>query len=273
MTQPILKYPGAKWALAPQIVAMLPAHTHYIEPFFGSGAIFFNKQPSAHEVVNDLDDDVINLMRVVRERGEELAHALEFTPYARNEYYASYERVDDPLERARRFMVRAWQAHGFKLYCRTGWRHNGSQSLQPVTRLWKTVPDRIRAVIERLRDAEIESMPALEIIQRYNTADTLLYVDPPYILDTRNKRKIYRHEMTDNDHHALLDILDAHTGMVVLSGYASTLYDDRLTSWHRIEMAGRAEKGQSRTEVLWLNKAAAKTKQLSLLEMTHNDPL
>jgi DNA adenine methylase len=228
--------------------------------------VFFNKPAAPHEVINDMDGDIVNLFTVIRTQGDALARLVELTPYARAEYYASYEACDEPLERARRFLVRSWQAHGFKLYCRTGWRNNGSQSLQPVTTLWKDVPNRIRAIINRLRDAEIESVSALALIERYNTTDTLIYADPPYPLSTRKGRKLYRHEMTDADHLALLDALDLHPGSVVLSGYHCPLYDGRLTSWASVETQTQAEKGQSRVEVLWLNRRAAQAQQLHLFD-------
>lgn len=251
--KPITKYPGAKWQLAEWILSHLPPHVHYIEPYAGSLAVFFNKQPAPHEVVNDLDDRIVNFFKVVRERGEELAQLIELTPYARSEYYASYEETGDPLEDARRFLVRSWQAHGFKMYCRTGWRNNGVKSLQPVTVLWNDVPRRIRVVINRLKQAEIESTPAIALIERYNAPDALIYADPPYPLSTRKNRKLYRHEMTDDDHLLLLDTLDRHAGPVVLSGYHCELYDKRLSHWRAIEQSARADKGGTRTEVLWLN--------------------
>lgn len=241
--------------MASWIIAHLPKTAHYVEPYAGSGAVFFNKPPSPHEVINDMDGRVVNLFRVVRERGEELATSVRLTPYSRDEYYESYTETGDTLEDARRFLVRCWMAHGFKPYCRTGWRHNGSKSLQPVTKLWNDVPSRILAVIERLKLAEIENMPALALIERYNTADTLLYIDPPYVLSTRSHKKIYAHEMIDADHLVLLDALDTHRGPVALSGYANALYDDRLTHWRRVTTQVQAEKGATRTEVLWLNPA------------------
>ncbi len=266
--KPILKYPGAKNVLAAWIVQYFPRQgiNHYAEPYCGSAAVLLNKTHiTPHEVINDLDGDIVNLFSIVRTRGDELAAQIELTPYARQEYYASYETCDEPIERARRFLVRSWQAHGFKLHGRTGWRNNGSKSLQPVTNLWRDVPNRIRSVIDRLRCVEIESAPALAIVERYATKDTLLYADPPYPLATRKGRKLYRHEMTDADHLTLLDALDAHPGAVVLSGYRCALYDNRLSHWHSVETTAQAEKGQARTEVLWLNKAAANAQQMNWL--------
>lgn len=263
--KPILKYPGAKNALAPWIVSYLPRHVHYVEPFAGSLGVFLKKPRSRHEVVNDLSGDLVNLFRVIRERGDDLAALVEMTPYSRVEYYASYESSDDPMERARRLLVRAWQAHGYKVCSRTGWRHNGSKSLQPVTSLWNNVPAAIRATALRLKDAEIENIPALAVIERYQTADTLIYADPPYVLSTRRNRKLYQHEMTDADHLALLDALDAHPGPVVLSGYRCALYDDRLAHWQTVETQTQAEKGKARIEALWLNARAAGAQQMRML--------
>lgn len=257
LAQPLLKYPGAKWALASWIVEHLPAHVHYVEPYAGSLAVFFQKPLSAHEVINDLSGDVINFFQVVRDRPDELSDLLLFTPWSREEYYLSYERTGDALEDARRFAVRAWQAHGFKTNCRTGWRHNGVKSVQPVTARWKRLPEIVLLAAERLRDAEIEAKTAIEVISYYNARNVLLYADPPYPLGTRKGRKMYQFEMTDADHQALLTKLDAHAGPVVLSSYENDLYNERLPHWQKVYQVARADKGGDRVEVLYLNPAAA----------------
>lgn len=249
----LLKYPGAKNTLAPWIVSHFVPHVHFLDSHSGSGAVLLAKEPAPHEVFNDLDGRLVNAFRVVREQGDALAALIEMTPYSRAEYYASYEASHDPVEDARRFFVRCWMAHGFKPYCRTGWRHNGSKSVQPVTRLWDKVPDAIRATMRRLKNVEIECMPALALIERYRTSDTLIYCDPPYVLSTRAHKKIYAYESSDAEHLTLLDALDAHPGPVVLSGYRSQLYDERLTAWRRVERGVQDQKGQTRIECLWLN--------------------
>lgn len=252
--KPILKYPGAKWNCAEWIISHFPAHKHYVEPYFGSGAVFFNKQPTAHEVINDLSGDVVNLFRVIRERGAELAALIEMTPWAREEYELSYEPCEDALERARRFVVRVQQAHAGKIHTSTGWFNTCTADRRvSIINMWRRMPDRIRALVERLSDAEIEHRHAIDVITRHGATDVLLYIDPPYPLSTRST-EIYQHEMTDADHAALLDVLDAHPGPVVLSGYHCPLYDDRLRHWHTRERKVQAEKGNTRTEVLWLNQ-------------------
>ncbi len=263
--KPILKYPGSKANIAEWIVSFFPPHKHYIEPFFGSGAVFFNKPPAPHEVINDLSGDVVNLFRVVRERGEELAALIEMTPWARDECAIAHIPTSDPMERARRLVVKTWQAHGAgEARGGTTWSHT-LITLRYVERpaMWRKLPPRILALIGRLRDAEIENRDAVNMLADYAAPDVLIYADPPYPLSARNGL-MYQYEMTDADHAALLDALDAHPGPVVLSGYHCALYDERLSHWHTVERKTQAEKGNTRTEVLWLN-GAARPQQMRLL--------
>lgn len=254
---PVLRYPGSKWRLAEWIISHFPPHTVYLEPFFGSGAVFFTKPPSKVETINDIDGQVVNLFRVIRERPEELAALVEMTPWAREEYYASYELTGDPLEDARRFLVRCWQAHGAKRGERTGWAHQVRAEPDGIApKRWRQLRQRILAVAERLKYAQIEQRPALELIPRYAHREALIYADPPYPLSTRAGH-LYAHEMSNQDHIALLDALDAHPGPVVLSGYACELYDRRLAHWARATRKTFKEKGQTAEEVLWLSPVCA----------------
>ncbi len=266
MIAPILKYPGAKWQLAQWIIKHLPQFRTYVEPYFGSGAIFFNL-PSCPEyaVLNDMSRSVVNLFEVMRTRGPELIVQVELTPWSRDEYHTSYELTGDSLEDARRFLVRCWQAFGTRLNQRTGWRNRGSSNGGLTYTLWNQLPDRMATVLDRLKCAEIENRPALEIIERFqDQEDALIYADPPYVLETRGGRKLYQFEMSDRDHMQLLDALDKHSGPVMLSGYAHPLYDERLAHWQRLSVEAHAERGQTRTEVLWINPRAAQRQQLSL---------
>jgi DNA adenine methylase len=255
--KPILKYPGAKWNLAAWIISHFPAHAHYVEPYFGSGAVFFNKAPAKHEVINDLSGDVVNLFRVIRDDGERLAALIEMTPWAREEYELSYTPTDDPMERARRFLVRCWQGHknGGLLGKDAGWVSTGTTDnrfARPV--YWSFMPCQITDIAKRLQTAEIDHKDATHCIKRHAAANVLIYADPPYPESERTFMTYYQHEMTDADHAALLDALDVHPGPVVLSGYHCALYDTRLAHWHTREKVAQAEKGNTRTEVLWLNQ-------------------
>lgn len=257
--KPILKYPGAKWNLAQWIISHFPAHAHYVEPYFGSGAVFFNKAPAKHEVINDLSGDVCNLFRVIREDGERLAALIEMTPWARAEFESTMgirgvtNNTGNSLEDARRFLVRIWQGHAGRLNMRTGWAHAGNTDTSPISQ-WRGLPSKIIVTARRLQDAEIDNRPAVDVVRRYADSSAVIYADPPYLLDTRCDKGVYQHEMTDADHALLLDALDAHPGPVVLSGYHCALYNDRLAHWHTREKQAQAEKGNTRTEVLWLNQ-------------------
>ncbi|RAW18521.1 DNA adenine methylase [Paenibacillus taichungensis] len=257
--QRILHYPGSKWSMADWIISHMPPHQTYLEPFFGSGAVFFNKQRSFIETINDRSDEVTNLFEIIRKRPEELARVVYWTPYSRSEYYLSYQTADDPLEKARRFLLRTWQAIGAKSSDRTGWRSNVQADKSPhklATGQWRDLPGRILQATDRLQDVQIENQDAFRLIERYNRNDVLIYADPPYVLETRSNR-IYAHEMTNQDHCNLLEILDNHPGPVLLSGYAHPMYDNRLKHWQRETKQVRAEAGRIRTEVLWINPVAA----------------
>jgi DNA adenine methylase len=258
--KPILKYPGAKWRLAPWIISHMPPHESYLEPYFGSGAVFFGKPPAHIETVNDLDGEVVNFFRVCRERPDDLADTLTLTPWARAEREAAYEPATDDLERARRFAVRTWQTYGAFSDKSCGWRattgkHTNNGPNCPA--LWARLPAVIREAFERLLTAQIECRPALDVIRRYNGPKVLIYADPPYMHSTRTARgKAYRHEMTDADHAELLYALKEHKGPVLLSGYDSELYSDLLGDWHKETRATTAERGVGRTECLWINPVA-----------------
>lgn len=252
----ILKYPGAKWRIADWIVNLMPEHKSYLEPYFGSGAALFRKPPSRIETINDLDGDVVNLFRCIRERGDELARAVALTPYSREEYENAFEHSGetDPVERARLFLLQHWQGHGFRTYCRSGWKNDiAGREYAYAVRYWDRLPAWVADTVERLKEVQIEQMPAVDLIRRFRRPDVLIYADPPYLLSTRKMKKQYRFEMSDSDHVELLAALKDHPGPVMLSGYDSALYNDTLVGWQKLQTAARAEKGLRRTETLWVN--------------------
>lgn len=247
--------------MAEWITEYIPTMEHYIEPFFGGGAIFFAlSQRPKHAVLNDIDGEVVNLFRVMRSHGEVLAEQIAATPWSREEYEQSFESADDEMERARRFMVMLWQSHNAVGPIRRnarGWKHQAASAMfMPLPRTWRTVPGRILECMAMLADAEIEKKPAVEVIKSHQSPDAVIYADPPYPLSVRSG-KLYVHEMTDGQHSELLAALNAHTGPVLLSGYDCELYNDQLKEWTRKEKQMLAEKGQKRTEVLWLNPKCA----------------
>lgn len=259
----MLRWPGSKWNIAHHIVSLMPKHNIYLEPFFGSGAVFFEKSPSRLEVLNDLDGEVVNLFRCIRNHPEELARLIYFTPYSREEYYKTYDKVEDKklsdLERARLFLVRSNMARGSTQAYASAWRHTGpkqgSQVNQRVTGEWNRIPQAIFECAKRLKDAEIENTDALELIKKYNKKDCLIYADPPYLSATR-KQRYYINEMTSMEEHVdLINVLKKHAGPVILSCYENDIYDELLKDWHRVELDTQAELGKKRKEIIWMNFA------------------
>lgn len=244
----------------------MPAHTTYLEPFFGSGAVFFNKRPSKVETINDIDGQVINFFRMLREQPDELARLIELSPWSREEYCISWEKTGVPIEDARRFMVKCWQAYGARLDYRSGWRHDKKGAIKASTyQSWGNIRERFAETAKRLQHTQIENCPAVDLIRAHHYPDTLIYADPPYPLSTRGTR-LYAHEMTDSDHLELLDALDAHPGPVLLSGYACDLYDNRLSHWRRETITSVADGGRAREEVLWINRPSLYC-QISLFDL------
>lgn len=266
----VLKWPGSKWSIAQRIVNVMPKHKIYLEPFFGSGAVFFSKCPVFTEVINDLDGEVVNLFKCIRDNPEELANLIHFTPYSKDEYKGSYNRSGSDIERARLFLIRANMARAGMQYYSSSWRHAGpvlgAQNKQRITGDWNRLPQQIIEAANRLKDAEIENTDAIELIEKYNHKDCLIYVDPPYLLSTRRQR-YYNVEMTEeSEHEKLIEVLKKHKGYVMLSGYDSDLYNDCLNDWCKHEFQTLAEQGKKRTEVLWTNYK--QFEQLSMLEST-----
>lgn len=254
--KPVLKYPGSKWRIAGEIVARIPEHHTYLEPFFGSGAVFFSKEPSRIEMINDLDNNVPNLFRCIRDDPDRLARIVATTPYSRHEYERAFtsNEEQDNFQRAADFLTTCWQGHGFRTNgYRVGWKNDvhGRESMYAL-RNWYNLPEVILETAERLRCVQIDNRPALEIIKRFNYPDVFMYIDPPYILGTRTAKQ-YKHEMTDADHEELLDALKSSEAMVMISGYESELYDSMLKGWHKEQFRSNAEYGGNRVETVWMN--------------------
>lgn len=207
----VLKYPGAKNRIAGWICSHIPEHDVYVEPYAGSLAVFFNKKPSHIETVNDLHDEVVNYFRVLRDNGEELQRLVEMTPYSRMEYEKAYETADNDIERARRFCVRCWMGFGCSNRYKNGFR-SGQQANSPnPAKAWAVLPEVMETATQRLKGVQIECIPALELIGRYDTEDVFMYIDPTYLHGTR-KNYLYRYEMEDCEHEELLKKLVKTSG-------------------------------------------------------------
>jgi len=263
----LLNYPGAKWGMAEEIVSLMPPHRSYLEPFFGSGAVLFNKPPSAIETVNDIDGDICNFFTVLREQPEELARLIELTPYARDVFNDAYNNWGtDPIDRAHRFAIRSKMSHGFKMHHKSGFKMDvqGREKAYCVNN-WNRLPGKLMRAAMRLKDVQIENRPALDLISRFNYDNVLIYADPPYLPNVRCCAQ-YKHEMTEQDHIDLLAALLQHKGPVILSGYPSEMYDRELNGWSRITKKSFNLNADQRTEVLWCNFEVGQESMFGLIE-------
>lgn len=253
-TRPVLRWHGGKWKLAPWIIEHFPIHRIYVEPFGGAASVLMRKPRSFAEVYGDLDGEVVNLFRMVRDRGIELAEALALTPYAEDEFLDAQGLHPDPLERARRLCVRSWMGLGASgATQRVGFRHDiKRRGTSPATD-WHRFPVALAQLVERLRGVVIENRDAAEVMLYHDSPETLHYVDPPYLSASRDRGRDYRHEMTDQDHQALAVVLNSLQGMVVLSGYDQPAYDEHYKGWAKVYRKSFADGGRARTEALWLS--------------------
>ena len=262
------------------ILPHLPKTEAFCEPFCGSAAVTLNRPPSPIETINDLDGEVMNYFEQVRNDKDELVRLLSETPYSRAEFERAVERtgpesteeISGP-ERARMFAVKTRQGFGGQYQVAGDWGYRVGGADAGMKARWVDVPARLTVLSQRLRNIQLEARPALDILKRFDTPNTLFYVDPPYHLDgstghaaAREGRNMRRERetqfgMTEQDHIDLLEALNNVDGRVALSGYASGLYMEHLGSWNRIDFeiasgfrSGSARGGtMKRTECLWLN--------------------
>lgn len=249
--------------MAPWIISHFPEHRIYVEPFGGAASVLLRKSRSYAEVYNDLDGIVVNLFRVLqdKEMASELERRMRLTPFAREEFELAYEETTDHIEMARRTLIRSFMGFGSDgvHLLSTGFRSNSNKSGTTPAHDWVNYWDRIKEFTERLAGVVIEQRPAIEVMLNHDSPETLHYVDPPYVHETRGKKHAYRFEMTDYDHKKLLECLVDLKGYVFLSGYDHDSYED--LGWQRKTIKALADGARERTEVLWMNSKAFETQK------------
>ena len=258
-------YLGGKFRMIDDLLPILPECDHYCEPFAGSLSILLNRRPSPIETANDLNGDLVNFFRVLRGRNSRrLVMGLRLTPYSREEFETAWHPCDDPVERARRFYVRITMdiAKGGRKADKS-WGSNvkycsGEHAYVPLGFLKKV--NGLDQVVERLRKVQIENRPAIKVIQKYDNPNTLYYVDPPYLHETRTSKKDYAHEMSIDDHVNLSKVLNNAKGMVCISGYDAPVMQELYPAnkWKQIkfpskQVAMSKGNGLVRQECVWIN--------------------
>jgi DNA adenine methylase len=259
MKRPVMRYPGGKYKMAAWIISHFPPHGLYCEPYGGGGSVLMRKQRSQGEIYNDLDGDIVNVFRVLRnaKQAKELERLCRLTPFAYEEYKLAYEPCEDVVERARRVIFRSFASIGSDGVSR---RNSGFRGLKnnetnvTAAQEWSRWPDAIDAFVARLQNVLIEHRDAARLFDLYDRPETLFYVDPPYVMSTRSKSSVlYSNELNDDQHTKLAERLRSLRGMVVLSGYSSALYDGLYSGWQKVSKKSTAQNGKGRVECLWLS--------------------
>jgi len=255
---------GGKYSHRSWLLPLLPECHHYCEPYAGSAAVLLNRDPSPVETYNDLDGEVCNFFRVLRDEKAEIIEAIGLTPFSREEFSIACEFDANltAVERARQFYVRARQVRtGLAQSASLGRWANCKQTsragMSGVVSRWLGAVDKLPEIADRLIRVQIENRPAIDVIALYDSPDTLFYCDPPYIHETRGDSKAYSSEMSDDDHAELAVALNSLAGKVALSNYDCDLMGELYpkSDWFKTvipERTNHATKGK-RTEVLWTN--------------------
>lgn len=258
--RPALRYYGGKWKLAPWIISHFPEHKNYVEPCGGAASVLMQKPRSPLETYNDLDGNVVNFFRVLRDKPDELVRHVRLTPWARDEFDVCRYPDEDPLESARRFFVSSWmgisnQPHDKTTGMRTHAFSEQCYSLPVLNYVEMVNENTLLVVARRLMGVQIDNRDFTDVVLRFDRHDTLLYVDPPYTKDTRSSPNIYFHEWTDAHHVNAAELLRASNSYVVVSGYACPLYADLYErhGWQRFDTMAQTNSGGKRVESLWLS--------------------
>jgi DNA adenine methylase len=265
---------GGKYSHLDWLLPLLPTCHHYCEPFSGSAAVLLNRDAAPIETYNDIDGEVVNFFRVLRDEKDELTERIGLTPFSREEFAQACNFDSDltSIERARRFYVRARQVRtGLAQTASLGrWancKNTSRAGMSGVVSRWLGGVAKLPEIAERLLRVQIENRPALEVIRLYDSPDTLFYCDPPYIHSTRGDSKAYGFEMTDRDHRELAKVLNTAEGMVAVSNYECELMEELfpLGKWHKYRSPEKTihSTKDKRVEVLWTNYAPLKPKRRS----------
>ncbi|MCY4291102.1 MAG: DNA adenine methylase [Roseovarius sp.] len=235
---------------------------HFCDVFGGSAAVLLNMEPYKVETYNDIDSELVNFFETLRNQGSKLIKAIGLTPFSREELVNACTPQSglSKLKRARRFYVRARQTRtGLAQTSSEGrWAHcvlTSRAGMSGAVSRWLGSVEGLSEIAQRLQRVQIENAPAIEVIQRYDTIDTVFYVDPPYVHSSRGDSSAYGYEMSDSDHEQLSAVLNLAEGRVVLSGYRSDLYDSLYKNWRREDAEERIchSVRQPRQESVWMN--------------------
>lgn len=265
--RPVFKCHGGKHYLSEFIISQFPKNYEnmcYVEPCVGAGSVFLNKNRSKEECLNDLHPGIYQILVALRDEPQEFIRRLRKLEYTKETFEAHLgkKEFDDYLNHAiNEFVLRRMSRGGLKKNFAWSTRTRGGQPGD--VNAWKTILDELPDLSVELKSCFIMNEKALKIIDNFNDENTLLYVDPPYLQETRVSHDAYEYDMTTDDHIKLADKLNGFKGKVILSGYASKLYkrlypSEKGAKWRteRKMIANHSSQIKSKDykiEVLWMN--------------------
>lgn len=259
------KWHGGKSYLARRIIALMPPHRIYVEPFLGGGSVLLNKLPSSIEIVGDVHFDLIRFWRALRDHPEVMADRLRAISYCEKEFLAAKDRIASTGGTEVDFLVANRMSRGglgkdFAWSDRLRGKRRIGGPVPGDVNAWDTFRESIPSIARRIRDVHFKNFNAIRWIEEIDDKDTLIYCDPPYLPATRTHRRAYAHEMTADEHKQLLAVIVASRANIMISGYRCPMYDNLLKSWTRHEFdmpnhSGQGKSKQRRTECLWIKRA------------------
>lgn len=258
INRPAVNYFGGKWLIAPWIIKHFPSHQNYLEPCCGAASVLLQKARSPLETINDIDDNVVNFLQVLRERRDELIEMIRLTPWARTEHERCRNPSDEPLENARRFYASAMMGFSRGPFDPTAGMHMITDARIMYSKTFCEISDEntghLFAIAKRLQKVQIECRDCLEVIESFDNDAALIYFDPPYVHNKRTGKRGYRHEFAEEKHRECAELLKTCEGCVIVSGYTSELYKQLYESdgWKRIDKMIPTGRKIS-TESLWLS--------------------
>lgn len=261
LTQP-LKWHGGKHYLAKAIIGLMPPHLHYVEPYFGGGAVLLNKDPiGVSEVINDINGDLTNFWRILQDEGafEKFRRRIDAVPFSQVEWTDAVVPAQDRIERAVQFYIRCRQSRAGKFDTfATLSRNRTRRNMNEQASAWMTAVEGLPAVSARLKRVVILQDNAIRVIESQDGIHTLFYLDPPYLHETRVSTADYEYEMTEGQHREMLATIKRCEGKVMLSGYPNAIYDRELADWnhHDFEIDNKASSAKTKpikTERVWMN--------------------
>jgi DNA adenine methylase len=262
--RPVFKCHGGKYYLVQWIISHFPENhveMTYVEPFCGGANILLNKEKSKIEIINDLDVNIVDIYRALRDEPKEFIRRLNLCKYCEDTFNRAIKKSSTPfgdyLDHAiNEFVLRRMSRGGMKKAFACSNRTRGGQPGD--VNAWMTAIKNLPFLSERLQEVYVLNKTAIEVIQAFNNPNTMIYCDPPYLHETRVSKAVYSSEMNTDDHIELSHTLNNFSGKVIISGYASPLYKRLYKGWNVekkkiVNHSSQQKSKENKTEIIWKN--------------------